>query len=175
LLLVEKHHFTPDIEFLRNKAGVAPALDYTLRAFPNHHRALMSLINLVVREKKEQIYGMTWPIECYLRRARAWRPDDTMVQVIYGLFYMKMNKPQQAIEQLEEVKAVRGDDPNVYYNLGLAYIQVGNYDKALENAHRAYALHYPLPGLRNMLVKAGKWRDLDTVKRTAASGVEPKQ
>lgn len=175
LALVEKHHFTPDIEFLRNKAGVAGSLDYTLRAFPNHPRALMSLVNLLVREKKERIYGMSWPIECYLIRAHAFSPDDTMVPVIYALYLMKTGKQQQAAQQLEAVKAERPNDPNVYYNLGLAYVDLGMYDKALENAHRAYALGVPLPGLKNRLVKAGKWSDAPVGESAPLSADSPRQ
>ena len=33
------------------------------------------------------------------------------------------------------------------------------YDKALASAHRAYGAGFPLPGLKNKLKRAGKWRE----------------
>jgi hypothetical protein len=33
------------------------------------------------------------------------------------------------------------------------------FDKSLESAHRAYALGFPLPGLREKLKRAGKWQE----------------
>lgn len=43
LQVVERYHFTADVEMLRRgkaSANVLDDLNYTLRAFPNHHRAL---------------------------------------------------------------------------------------------------------------------------------------
>ena len=44
-------------------------------------------------------------------------------------------------------------------DLGLAYADLKQYDKALESAHRAYGAGFPLPGLKNKLKRAGKWRE----------------
>jgi tetratricopeptide (TPR) repeat protein len=163
LLLVEKFHFTPDVESLTkaDKHELAGNIDYTLRAFPNHHRALMSLLNLAAKMGKlnSKMVGNSFPVECYFIRAEAFRPEDAAVKMIYGFYLLKLGQQQKAVGKLEAAKAIAANDPNIYYNLGLAYVELKQYDKALENAHRAYALGFPLPGLKNLLVKAGAWHE----------------
>jgi hypothetical protein len=46
-------------------------------------------------------------------------------------------------------------------------LDFGEPDRALEHAHRAYALGYPLPGLRNRLKRAGAWREPEPTQETA--------
>lgn len=159
--IVEKFHFTREIENLRSKreVGLGSPIDYTLRAFPNHHRALTSMVNLGARTKKPKVAGATHTVECYLVRAEAFRPDDAVVKLIYGLYFLKAGEPVQALTKLELARAQRPNDANVAYNIGLAHFELGQYDQALESAHEAYALGFPLPGLKNMLTKRGKWRD----------------
>lgn len=171
LQLVEKFHFTPDVETLTkdDKRELAGNLDYTLRAFPNHHRALMSLINFAAKKGKlnSKLNGNQYAVECYLIRAEAFRPDDATVKAIHGFYLLKRGQPHNAIAKLEATKALSNDDPNIYYNLGLAYVALKQYDKALVNAHRAYALGFPLPGLKNLLVKAGAWHEPEGSKAPA--------
>lgn len=54
LHLVEIAHFTPEVEHLvRGKSGaIYGDLDYTLRAFPNHHRALWSMVRYYLGQIK---------------------------------------------------------------------------------------------------------------------------
>ena len=54
LYLVESAHFTPAVEAViaGNTTYIGGDLDYTLRAFPNHHRALMSMIRSKRNERK---------------------------------------------------------------------------------------------------------------------------
>jgi predicted Zn-dependent protease len=124
----------------------------------------MELTNLAFRRKKDkleemQLPGMNFRVECYLIRAAAFRPDDGMVKVIYGLFEIRAGQPQKGVQLLHAAEKLRPDDPNVFYNLGLAYLDLKDYDAALANAHRAYAMGFPLPGLRDRLKRAGKWRE----------------
>jgi tetratricopeptide (TPR) repeat protein len=171
LQLVEQYHFTRDVESLTkdDKHELAGNLDYTLRAFPNHHRALMSLISFAAKKGKfnSKLIGLRFTVECYLIRAEAFRPDDAAVKMIYGIYLLKSGQQQKAVAKLEAAKAISDDDPNIYYNLGLAYFDLKQYDKALDNAHRAYALGFPLPGLKNLLVKAGAWREPEESKTHA--------
>jgi tetratricopeptide (TPR) repeat protein len=159
---VENFHFNSDVEQLRrglSTSGPGQDLNYTLRAFPNHHRALMSLIRLSVKEKSVKPSGTGYSVECFLRRAETFRPDDMMVKVIYGIPLLNQGRNAQAIAKLEEARDSGTDSPNVYYNLGLAYMDAGHYDKALASAHKAYQMGFPLPGLRDKLKRAGKWKD----------------
>jgi hypothetical protein len=49
---------------------------------------------------------------------------------------------------------------NAHYNLGLEYLDQRRLDLANIHAQAAYALGYPLPGLKEKLVRAGQWREL---------------
>lgn len=160
LAIVEQYHFGPQQENLTKKVGLGGNIDYTLRAFPNHHRALMSMMKLGAREKAAKVKGADYTVECYMVRAETFRPDDAMVKVIYGLYLMQSGRPKDAVGKLESARQIDSQNANVNYNLGLAYSDLKQYDKALESAHRAYAAGFPLPGLRDKLKRAGKWRDL---------------
>jgi hypothetical protein len=47
----------------------------------------------------------------------------------------------------------------MWYNLGLAYVEIKRYPEALEAAHKAYALGFPLPGLRDRLKSVNAWKE----------------
>lgn len=158
--LVEGAHFTPKVESLRGGKNTITAggdLNYTLRVFPNHPRALMAVIRLAEKEKRPKPYQMDYSVLCWLDRAERFTPNDAMVQMIYGMYLVKQGKSGDGATKLGQALQLAGDNANVHYNLGLAYFDLKDYDKALASAHRAYELGFPLPGLRNKLEKAGKW------------------
>lgn len=165
-ILVEGAHFTRDVENLKGfynetrgiRSPVGGDLDYTLRAFPNHPRALWTMVRLSIRDKTEKPKGARYPVECYFNRAVRFRPDDLTVRVLYANFLLKRGRTADAITQID-VADKAGDDQsaNFYYNLGLALFEVARYDRARERAKQAYDLGFPLEGLKEKLVKAGKW------------------
>lgn len=166
---VETHHFDEGVANLRRgmTAALAVDIDYTLRAIPNHPRALLAMMRLAEREQKPRPPGANYTIDCYIDRALRFAPDDANVHTIAGLFYVKRGKHADAVTELEEARRLSGNSPNVNYNLGLAYFELGDYDKALAAAHIAYAGGFELPGLRERLQKAGKWKPLP--ERAAAN------
>lgn len=170
LHIVEAYHFTPDVAALRsgNTGSIGGDLDYTLRSFPNHHRALYSMMNLAFKDRKAKPHGAKYTIDCYFDRAIRFAPNDGEVLVLYGVYLARTDRKQDAVTTLENAKKLERDNPNVYYNLGLVYFQMKNYPEALENAQRAYQLGSQLPALRNELKAAGKWQD--TVSQGPASG-----
>ncbi|WP_417069589.1 tetratricopeptide repeat protein [Niveibacterium terrae] len=176
--LVEGAHFTFPVESLkRGKTSTTPGpdIDYTLRVFPNHHRALLAMMNLSLKEKKSRPLGSNYSIDCWMERGERWRPDDEVVKILFGTHLLRTGRRGEARGKLDAAdKLIAGKEvyavgPNVLYNLGLALYQLGDYDRAQFYAHKAYALNYPLPGLRQMLKKAGHWQEASP----AAASSEP--
>jgi tetratricopeptide (TPR) repeat protein len=159
--IVESHHFTPDVEALRHgaTARLGGDLDYTLRAFPNHPRALLSMIRLGERDNKARPAGAEFTIECYLQRAVAFRPDDMTARRLRGIYYAMQGRYKAAIDDLSIVVKHEPDNANAHYNLGLSYFRTKNYELAVKEAKAAQSLGFTLPGLKNMLKAAGKWSD----------------
>ena len=81
------------------------------------------------------------------------------MRLVYGIELIKDGKNGEAIEQFKIALDKSPDNANVHYNLGLAYLSLKKYDESLAHAKRAYELGFPLPGLRDKLVRAGKWKD----------------
>lgn len=155
---VETHHFQPDVQQLNENvhlnATIQDNLDYTLRAFPNHHRALYALMRYQWRKKSTMGYP---PAECYLQRAIAFAPDDGTVKHLYGLFLHKEGHLHEALEQYKAALELQPRSNELHYNVGLLYFDLKQYDEAMHHAAIAYRLGYPLPGLRDMLKDAGHW------------------
>lgn len=172
IVLVEGAHFFPNVENLRDGTPhpnrgypIVPGgeIDYTLRAFPNHHRALMSLSRLSVRDNSDRPKGVKASVDCYFKIAMEFRPDDSYVPLIYGIHLSKKGKVAEALTYFDKAKALGDESASLHYNLGLAYFQIKRYDDALDAAHKAYAAGFPLDGLKNMLVRIGKWKDMQPV------------
>ena len=161
IAIVERYHFDAGVETLaRGVSGsVGSDLDYTLRASPNHHRALMALSRLAIRDKTTKPNNMRYRVDCWFERAERFAPGDAMVKVLFGLHLAKTGRGKEALAHLDAAREIAPKDGNLHYNMGLAYAELGQHEKALESAHIAYGLGYPLPGLKNRLVRAGKWRD----------------
>lgn len=166
--LVEGAHFFSAVENLESNAKhpskgyiVVPGseIDYTLRAFPNHMRALYALARLGIRDNTDSPPGVKAPIPCYFENSVTFRPDDVRARVIYGIYLAKRGRPAEAIEQLKIAKEAGELDANTSYNMGLILLDLGRKEEALEAAHHAYRLGFPLPGLKNRLQREGAWRE----------------
>ena len=150
--IVEKGHFPKYVENLEHgKAGsLASDLDYVLRAFPNHHRALNSMSKYALKKNAKKT---RYTIDCYFMRARYFAPSDGKVLVIQGIYEFKQKKWKEAIEAFEEAAQYMPENSEIYYNLGLTYIKLEKYDLAQKMADKAYGLGYPMSGLREALKK----------------------
>lgn len=157
--LVEKEHFTPPIETLRaGRSGpLGGELDYTLRAMPNHPRALMAMVRLGEKLRSNRPPGAQYPVECYFDRAIRFTPDDPMVRVLYGDYLAKRGRVDEARQHLAVAEANGGDNAQIVYNLGLAYLELKDYDKAIGFARKAKEMGIQFPGLQQRLQRAGKW------------------
>lgn len=132
---------------------------YTLEHFPNHHRALSSMARLGLREKSAQPVGANFSISCYFERAIAYAPHDATARMVYGTYLLATEQDAQALEQLREAGRLAPEHATIQYNLGLMYVKKKDYAQASVHAQKAYALGFPLPGLKNKLKAAGKWRE----------------
>ena len=168
LNVVERHHFTSKVENLIEGESGALALDidYTLRAFPNHHRALWSAAKLQLQR------GWTpdahyFSADCYFDRAMRFQPKDGMVRMIYGIYLHKKQSYKDALVRYKEALELKPDSSEIYYNMGLLYVDTKDFANAKIAAEKAYGLGYPLPGLKNQLVRAGYWDKNFSMKPSA--------
>jgi tetratricopeptide (TPR) repeat protein len=161
LQVVEEHHFTPQVESLiRGQEGyIGGDIDYTLRAFPNHHRALMAVMRWGEKNKSPQPRDLQYPVECYFERALRFKPDDTTARMLYATYLLRNNREAAAIAELDRTVTLAGDNAFTHYNAGLVYLDAKNYEKALKQAHTAYGLGFPRQDLKVKLTAAGKWRE----------------
>ena len=161
LQLVESAHFTSNVENLikGNSGALGKELDYTLRAIPNHHRALVSVMNFGEKTRSPKPYGLSYDIECYFERALRFRPDDNTARMLYATFLVRNNRSAEATGQLETATAQAGDNAFTHYNIGRIYFDMKNHERALTQAHKAYALGFGLPILRDQLIAKGAWKD----------------
>lgn len=150
--IVEKYHFTPVVESLARGSTSESAMgdiDYTLRAVPNHHRALNAMARFDI--EKGGIPPRWHSAECWFERAIQFRPDDGEVWLIYANWKARKQRNGEALEAYVRAKKLLPDNIEVDYNMGLLYLKMGQYEKALAHAKTAYAGNYPLQGLRHRL------------------------
>lgn len=160
--LVDGAHFTADVQSLsggNTEALPGGDLDYTLRAFPNHHQALYTMINYYTDTLAKTRPPMRWSAECYLDRAMRFQPDDETVWMLYGVYLSRINRLDDAITKFQHAESLKPDSPEIHYNLGLMYLKLKRYEDSLKHAHLAYAAKYPLMGLKNKLKSLGVWTE----------------
>jgi tetratricopeptide (TPR) repeat protein len=159
LRLVEGRHFTPQYERLieDNKGYLGGEFAYTLRAFPNHHRALMAFGKLALKDKTQKPYGSPYTVECFFDRAMRFKPDDGIVRLVYGIYLSQSGNVDKAMEQMIDADKLKPNDPNINYNIGLLYFKKNNYESSVKYAKVAYRLGFSLPWLKDALIKSGKW------------------
>lgn len=157
--IVERFHFTPQVEALRKgeSGPLGGDISYTLRAFPNHPRALHAMARYGQRLGAARVPGATYPVECYFDRAIRFVPDDPQVRALYADFLIRDKRNKDARRQLEAAEKLQLD-PQTAYNVALAWTNLGENERALPLAKRAYAGGIGYPGLRDRLQRAGVWK-----------------
>lgn len=107
-----------------------------------------------IQMENRDMDGAIWT----LRNAIAAQPKRTEPYGLLALIYRRDNKLALARDVLLEAKvSAESESAEIQYNLGLIYLELGDVDAALVNAKSAYELGYPLPGLKDKLVKLGRW------------------
>ena len=173
LPLVEGAHFTPKVESLTHgqSTTLGGDIDYVLQRFPNHHRALVSVMRLVERKQAaEKELGR--PPECYFERALRWRKDDVVARMLYAKFLADQGRKPEAISQLEIAAIYAKDFVLTHRNIGLLLLEMREFDRALVQAHKLLTLNDPDTRLRESLTRAGKWREPVLTPAPAASSAD---
>ncbi len=156
--VVEAGHFDANVENLIRGLSSIHLMDdisYTLRRFPNHHRALYSMARYYLRNPEEASQPNRKTPDCYFHLAMQFTPDDGVVRMIYGIYLHRIGRYQDALTRYREAEQRMPETSELYYNMGLTYMKMRDYPNARRQADRAYALGYPLPGLKRMLEKVG--------------------
>lgn len=161
LPVVEQYHFSRDVEALRKgmTGSLGNDISYTLEHFPNHHRALAAMAKLGVRDKRVQPVGARYTVSCYFERAVAYAPHDATARMVYGNYLLATSQDAAALEQLQQAARMSPDNATIQYNLGLMHVKRREYAQARDYAAKAYALGFPLQGLKNQLKKSGQWQE----------------
>ena len=158
--VVEEYHFTPQIEQLtrEGKRSHDSNLDYTLRAFPNHHRALWALSRHYLRKAQkigfdelarlERARKRIPPPECYFQRAKRFAPHDEMVSAIFGIYLHRRGELDAALAEYRIAEAKDPRNAELIYNMGLLFLDMNELPLAKQYAERAASLGYPLTGLQ---------------------------
>ena len=102
---------------------------------------------------------MGYTLACWFDRAIAFRPDDAQVRVVLGIRAIKSKQTAAAREQTIVAEQLAKGNPTLHYNVGLLYFELKVYDKSMANAQIAYEQGFNLPGLKDKLTKAGKWKE----------------
>lgn len=149
LNIVEQHHFN---EFKQD-------IDYTLRAWPNHHKALYSIVRQRIDGWGKRVKPRRTPAECYLERAIRFSPNDGTARMLYGMLLHQTDHITPALEQYR--KALKSEPTNVQvkYNLSLLLVELKEFGEARKYAQELYSRGFPLPGLKKKLIRAGEWEN----------------
>lgn len=162
LAIVEGAHFTPEVRNLQEgrSGSLMGDLDYTLRAFPNHHLALMSVSRysrMPEYEKDGFFRGRPYSAECYFQRAERFAPRDPNVQLTYAIHLHRVGQLKAAAQRYQSALKLAPNNVEAHYNYGLLLVDTKDFTNAKQHANAAYGRGYPLPGLRNRLKQLGAW------------------
>jgi tetratricopeptide (TPR) repeat protein len=163
--IVESAHFTPEVENLirGNASGVNPEadIDYTLRAWPNHHRALLSIINfqLNINNKISPYKSLKTSPECYLQRAINFSRKDAFSYSLYGHYLRKIGLLQEAKKMYSRAILISPNNVRISYSYSLLLIDLKEYDESLKYAKVAYNDKATPISLKNKLIRIGVWKE----------------
>jgi tetratricopeptide (TPR) repeat protein len=162
LPVVENHHFTREVEQLQ-KGSTAPYpigdVSYTLVKFPNHPRALYSVIRFSLSTAPKANWEKRFPpAECYLQRAINYSPTDSTPYMLYGLYMHRLGNLEESLAMYKRAEKLAPNDINLAYNMGLLLYDAELYDESYQYAKKAYDGGMNPPGLKRKLDEKGYWK-----------------
>ncbi len=126
--------------------------NYILAIWPNHPKSLEGITQVALRLGKPDL------AEKRFSKALATFPDVAETYALYGIFLYKQDNMARAIDNLEIALKLDPTSSQNHYLLGLSHFANKQFTQANHHAQKAYALGYPLPGLRNKLKRMGNWQ-----------------
>jgi tetratricopeptide (TPR) repeat protein len=156
---VELYHIGPGISRMSTHTygGALQDFEFILDFFPNHPRGLALISELCdLKWKSPQCDADAW-----FQKAIDRNPHASQTYLIYGLHLQRQNHLPEAIESYKKSIDLNPVSANAHYDLALAYFDQKQFDLANRHAQISYELGMPLPGLRDKLTRAGKWKPLD--------------
>lgn len=161
---VETHHFTPQVEQLRRGVTTGPGdmgkdVAYVLGVFPNHHRALLTMMRMAEKDGNDQPRAVDRPVECWFYRALVYAKDDTVARLMYALWLRKKGRTEESLAHTRAAEQFADDNPLTYYNVGISYFELGQYESAAAAARRAQELGVTQQDLINRLKGVNQWNE----------------
>lgn len=161
---VETHHFTPQVEQLVRGVTTGPAdmgkdVAYVLGVFPNHHRALLTMMRMAEKDGNDQPRAANRPVECWFYRALLYAKDDTVARLMYALWLRKKGRVEESLAHTRAAEESAKDNPLTHYNVGVSYFELGKYEEAAAAARRAQELGVTQQDLINRLKGVNKWTE----------------
>lgn len=137
--MVETYHFPPHVENLIRPifTTFGSSISYTLHGYPNHVRALATMVRLGEREKTDKPAGADYTIDCYFQRALRFTPDDQVVRMLYVSYLGKRGRREDALRLVDSIDAEAGNDPMTRRNLGLVFLELKLPERALAQLDKA--------------------------------------
>ena len=161
---VETHHYTPQVEQLirgvtTGVADMGKDVAYVLGVFPNHHRALLTMVRLGEKDHNDQPRGADKTIECWFDRAVRYARDDTVTRLLYAMWLRKKGRADDSLAQTRIAEGLAKDNPFTNYNVGMSYFELKKYDLAAAAALRARDLGFGRPELIDRLKGVNQWKE----------------
>lgn len=159
LKIVEKYHFNKDVEFLKKgmSTSIGGDINYTLTAFPNHHRALYAMARYQLKTPSFANHPKYPAAECYFQRAIKFTPNDFRSMQLYANYLVKKKQPDMAIDVYKRALSIKKAPPQINYSLGLLYFKLKKYNEAVEQAKFAYANGVKNSKLARKLKGINRW------------------
>jgi hypothetical protein len=167
------HHWCASIHFLERARR---DLDPKMRDFNLNRASEDAMFSWNVTDRMSPVFpdmavtlaqirdamGRPDQAEAVLKQSIQAQPKRSEPYVVLAMMNRKQHKlpaARDVLKQADEVTA--GMSAEVQYNLGLINLELGDTAAARANARTAYALGYPLPGLKNLLRRKGQWNAED--------------
>lgn len=167
------HHWCASIHFL-NRARAEP--DPKLHSFILNRASEDAMFSFLRADPLSPVYpnmavtvaqirdamGKPDEAEEVLQRGIKAQPKRPEAYVMLAVLDRKRHKLSDARDVLKQADdATEGTSSEIQYNLGLINHELGDDVAAHANALKAYGHGYPLPGLKNLLLKTGHWSSAD--------------